>query len=113
MEEINCTSSERLGAKSLQTLTEGISGPYLFGTERGATAATVRKMVARAGERAKIGFAVHPHMLRHSTGYKLANDGQDTRATQQGDGVSQTRPASGGRGVKISHAPEKRFGESA
>ena len=39
-------------------------------------------MVARAGERAKIGFAVHPHMLRHSTGYKLANDGQDTRAIQ-------------------------------
>lgn len=25
-------------------------------------------------------FTVHPHMLRHSTGYKLANDGQDTRS---------------------------------
>jgi integrase/recombinase XerC len=25
---------------------------------------------------------VHPHMLRHSTGYKLANDGHDTRAIQ-------------------------------
>jgi integrase len=24
-----------------------------------------------------------PHMLRHATGYKLANDGQDTRAIQQ------------------------------
>ena len=24
----------------------------------------------------------HPHMLRHATGYKLANDGQDTRAIQ-------------------------------
>jgi integrase len=23
-------------------------------------------------------FPVHPHMLRHATGYKLANDGQDT-----------------------------------
>ena len=23
---------------------------------------------------------VHPHMLRHSTGYKLANDGHDTRS---------------------------------
>ena len=58
--------------------------PYMFTTERGgpATAATVRKMFARAGERAKIGFAVHPHMLRHATGYKLANDGQDTRAIQ-------------------------------
>ena len=29
---------------------------------------------------AKLPFPVHPHMLRHSTGYKLANDGQDTRS---------------------------------
>ena len=29
---------------------------------------------------AKLSFPVHPHMLRHSTGYKLANDGQDTRS---------------------------------
>ena len=58
--------------------------PYLFVTERGGpmTTATVRKIVARAGEHAKIGLPVHPHMLRHSTGYKLANDGQDTRAIQ-------------------------------
>jgi type 1 fimbriae regulatory protein FimB/type 1 fimbriae regulatory protein FimE len=27
-----------------------------------------------------LAFGVHPHMLRHSTGYKLANDGQDTRS---------------------------------
>ena len=25
---------------------------------------------------------VHPHMLRHACGYKLANDGRDTRALQ-------------------------------
>ena len=25
---------------------------------------------------------IHPHMLRHSIGFKLANDGQDTRAIQ-------------------------------
>jgi site-specific recombinase XerD len=31
---------------------------------------------------AGIEFPVHPHMLRHATGYKLANDGQDTRAIQ-------------------------------
>jgi type 1 fimbriae regulatory protein FimB/type 1 fimbriae regulatory protein FimE len=40
-------------------------------------------MVARAGAAARIPFPVHPHMLRHATGYKLANDGQDTRAIQQ------------------------------
>jgi hypothetical protein len=30
-------------------------------------------------------FAVHPHMLRHACGYKLANDGHDTRALQRAD----------------------------
>ena len=43
---------------------------------------TVRKIIARAGNTAEIGFPVHPHMLRHSTGYKLANDGHNTRAIQ-------------------------------
>ena len=28
-------------------------------------------------------FPLHPHMLRHACGYKLANDGHDTRALQQ------------------------------
>ena len=31
---------------------------------------------------AKLGFKAHPHMLRHACGYKLANDGHDTRALQ-------------------------------
>ena len=39
-------------------------------------------MTARAGEAAQLPFPVHPHMLRHSTGYKLANDGHGTRALQ-------------------------------
>lgn len=58
--------------------------PYVFTTERKGpvTAATVRKMVARAGVVAGIPFPVHPHMLRHAAGFKLANDGQDTRAIQ-------------------------------
>jgi type 1 fimbriae regulatory protein FimE len=37
-------------------------------------------MVQQTGVAAKLAFQVHPHMLRHSTGYKLANDGQDTRS---------------------------------
>ncbi len=58
--------------------------PYLFVSERKGplTTSTVRKIIARAGQSAGIGFPVHPHMLRHSTGYKLANDGHDTRAIQ-------------------------------
>jgi type 1 fimbriae regulatory protein FimE len=27
-------------------------------------------------------FPTHPHMLRHTCGFKLANDGVDTRALQ-------------------------------
>jgi len=58
--------------------------PYIFTTERKGplTASTVRKMVARAGVAAGLEFPIHPHMLRHAAGYKLANDGQDTRAIQ-------------------------------
>jgi type 1 fimbriae regulatory protein FimB/type 1 fimbriae regulatory protein FimE len=57
---------------------------YIFVSERGApmTAATFRKLLARAGDAADLGMPIHPHMLRHSTGFKLANDGQDTRAIQ-------------------------------
>jgi len=57
---------------------------YVFTSERGGpmTADNVRKMVTRAGELAGLGFPVHPHMLRHACGFKLANDGHDTRAIQ-------------------------------
>ena len=58
--------------------------PYLFATERGGpmTASNVRKLVARSGVLAKLPFPVHPHMLRHACGFKLANEGHDTRALQ-------------------------------
>ena len=57
---------------------------YIFTTERrGAmTDSSVRKIIARAGEQAKLGFPAHPHMLRHACGFKLANEGHDTRAIQ-------------------------------
>jgi site-specific recombinase XerD len=42
----------------------------------------VRKMITRTGVEAELSFAVHPHMLRHACGFKLANDGHDTRALQ-------------------------------
>jgi type 1 fimbriae regulatory protein FimB/type 1 fimbriae regulatory protein FimE len=58
--------------------------PYVFCSERGGpmTASNVRKLVARLGAAAKIPFPVHPHQLRHALGYKLAAEGQDTRAIQ-------------------------------
>lgn len=57
---------------------------YVFISERKApmTDSTFRKIVARAGIQAKLQIPIHPHMLRHSAGFKLANDGRDTRTIQ-------------------------------
>ena len=53
-------------------------------TERGSpvTDSMFRKVVARSVLEAQLGLPIHPHKLRHSTGFKLANDGQDTRSIQ-------------------------------
>jgi integrase len=57
---------------------------FVFTSERGApfSIAGWRKMVMRLGRAAKFDVAIHPHMLRHACGYKLANDGVDTRSLQ-------------------------------
>ncbi len=70
--------------RALRRLKRDYAGPYVFVTERGGpvTTSTVRKLVARAGKKAGIEFPVHPHMLRHATGFYLANEGIDTRAIQ-------------------------------
>ena len=59
-------------------------GRYVFMSERGAPMSAVgfRRMMGRLGKATKMPFSVHPHMLRHACGFKLANDGQDTRALQ-------------------------------
>lgn len=59
--------------------------PYLFQSELKAPLKSdaVRKIITRAGNKADLGFTIHPHMFRHACGYKLANDGHDTRAIQQ------------------------------
>ena len=58
--------------------------PFVFTTERGGpfSVSAFQRLVARAGEAAGLGFAAHPHMLRHACGYALANKGIDTRALQ-------------------------------
>ena len=58
--------------------------PFVFTSERGApfTTAGWRKMVARLGVAAGLGFKAHPHMLRHACGFQLANQGTDTRTLQ-------------------------------
>jgi type 1 fimbriae regulatory protein FimE len=39
-------------------------------------------VVTRLGPADKMPFGIHPHTLRHLTGFKLANQGVDTRSLQ-------------------------------
>lgn len=63
---------------------DSISSPYVFISERDAplSAAGFRRLLSRIGTASKLTFSIHPHMLRHACGYKLANEGHDTRAIQ-------------------------------
>jgi type 1 fimbriae regulatory protein FimB/type 1 fimbriae regulatory protein FimE len=63
---------------------ENASEACVFVSERGGPISPMgfHHLMVRLGKAAKIPFAVHPHMLRHACGFKLANDGHDTRALQ-------------------------------
>jgi type 1 fimbriae regulatory protein FimB/type 1 fimbriae regulatory protein FimE len=67
-----------IGGKEMRALRrlqrETVRSVYVFISERGAplSVAGYQRMVARAGKAAKFPFLIHSHMLRHSTGYKLA-----------------------------------------
>lgn len=56
---------------------------HIFMSERGGVLSrrAVRKIVKLLGEKC-LKFPINHHMFRHSCGYALANDGQDTRAIQ-------------------------------
>jgi integrase len=68
----------------LRRLRKETEGSFVFATERGGpiSRTAVNKLVQRAGQRAGILFRVTPHMLRHSTGYALANRDIPTRTIQ-------------------------------
>jgi type 1 fimbriae regulatory protein FimB/type 1 fimbriae regulatory protein FimE len=74
------------GLRLLQRQQEaaGTKSAYVFINERGQPFGRmgIGRMIERAGEAAKLPFPVHVHMLRHSTGYALANRGMDTRRLQ-------------------------------
>ncbi len=63
---------------------EAETSPFVFVSERGApfSMAGFARMLERVADAAGIEIKVHPHMLRHACGFKLANDGVDTRALQ-------------------------------
>jgi integrase len=63
---------------------ESERSPFVFVSERGAplSPAGFSRMIERAASAADLEIKAHAHMLRHACGYKLANDGIDTRALQ-------------------------------
>ena len=75
---------DRDEVSALRRLKADSTSPFVFVSERGGPLSPdmIASIVDRAGEAAKLGFHVHPHMLRHATGYALANEGTDTRLIQ-------------------------------
>lgn len=63
---------------------ESPASRFVFCSERGGplSSRTVHHIVQKAGEEAGLPFSIHPHMLRHSKGFQLAQNGTDTRAIQ-------------------------------
>ena len=70
--------------RALRALRREAKSPFIFISERGApfTVSGLQKLIERAGIATNMPFKVHPHMLRHATGYVLANKGTDTRTLQ-------------------------------
>ena len=75
---------DRDEVSALRRLRADSTSPFVSVSERGGPLSPdmIARIVERAGEAAKLGFHVHPHMLRHATGYALANEGTDTRLIQ-------------------------------
>jgi site-specific recombinase XerD len=73
-----------LRALQRQQVADGIQSSFVFINERGRpfNRDGINKMIKRAGKVAALPFSIHVHMLRHSTGYALANRGMDTRRLQ-------------------------------
>ncbi len=88
---LSCLACSRLGSTSrspvpsLRALRrlqrEQAPGRYVFMSERGApmSPSGFRRMFVG---KVQTPFGIHPHMLRHACGFKLANDGHDTRSMQ-------------------------------
>src|SRR5690348_437296 len=70
--------------RMLRSLQRKARTRFVFESERGQPMSirNAQWTVEEAGRDAALPFPVHIHMLRHSCGYKLANDGQPTRHIQ-------------------------------
>lgn len=62
---------------------EFVNSPLLFLSTRGPfTRQAINYLFSEIGKKACLPVHVHPHMIRHSTGYALANKGLDSRLLQ-------------------------------
>ena len=81
-------STQPLGGNEMRALRklqrEYPTSPFVFQSSRKGPLAndTISGIVEQAGALAALPFPTHPHMLRHGTGYYLANKGVDTRTIQ-------------------------------
>jgi site-specific recombinase XerD len=81
-------STQPIGGEELRSLRrlqrEYPVSPFVFQSSRKGPLAndSIAGIVEQAGELAGLAFPTHPHMLRHGTGYYLANKGIDTRTIQ-------------------------------
>ena len=97
--------------RALRALKREAKSAFTFVSERGApfTVAGLAKLIERAGIGAKIGFKVHPHMLRHAAGFVLAlrTFGAKTiLSPPTGHTLASSRPSSRGRAGEASTLPQ-------
>src|SRR5262249_47808289 len=75
--------STRLYANAIHLVDSKSRPPENDRARRTDDADALNRMVKRLGNGSKrFGFPIHVHMIRHACGFKLANDGHDTRALQ-------------------------------
>jgi len=71
--------------KRWQRIRNAPNSEFLFVSERSTpmTRQAAWRIFKEAGEKAALDIKVHPHMLKHSCGYYLADRGCDTRLIQE------------------------------
>lgn len=79
---------------------------FVFVSERGGplTRQSAWRIVMEAGKGVGLGVPIHPHMLKHSCGYYLADKGYDTRLIQDYMGHKQIQNT-----VRYTQTNAKRF----
>jgi type 1 fimbriae regulatory protein FimB/type 1 fimbriae regulatory protein FimE len=78
--------------RALRELKRQSPSPFVFASERGGpfTPSGFAKLLGRAGDEAKIGFKVHPHMLPHACGYALPKKASIPERCKRTSGIARS-----------------------